>query len=67
MKSDEPGTIQGCNTILTSDGTRNSFDLDRINHNNDRRLDKLRAMGLDTVQGDDELDKLNVMLNKYAN
>lgn len=55
--------------IAIVDGTRNSLDLDHINQDNDRRLERLRELGFSSV-GDndaDELSKLNALVNKFKN
>jgi hypothetical protein len=48
-------------------GTNGTLDLDRINGRNDARLKELKNLGVETINtnGDDDLNALDQLLNKY--
>ena len=48
-------------------GTNGTLDLDRINGRNDSRLKELKNLGVETINtnGDDDLNALDQLLNKY--
>ena len=51
-------------SFTNSDGTQNSFNLERINKHSDRLLEKLDAFG-SGAGNDNELGRLNIMLDNY--
>jgi hypothetical protein len=56
--------VGGIGTLNTNGGT---LDLERINGRNDARLRELKNLGVETINtnGDDDLNALDQLLNKY--